>query len=181
MSLLGLLPPHYHHSPEVSEFQTAVGVEVEKAQTAAADLLLQLNVDTATWGLGLWEDAYGIPRDVTKPYDFRRSQIKSKRRSAGTTTVSMIKNVAESFSNGEVEVTEHNSEYRFDVKFVGVHGIPPSIADLSAAIDEIKPAHLAYAYIYTYITWSDVELYNHTWAGWDAMGLMWDAFEKYRE
>ena len=179
--LIDMLRPAYQNSPEVSDLQNAIGGEAQKARDACNDLLLQLNVDTATWGLGLWEDAYGIPHDVTKSYDFRRSQVKAKRRSQGTTTIDMIKNLAESYSNGDVDVIEHPEQYSFDVKFIGTIGIPPNMDDLTKAIEEIKPAHLTYIYIYVWITWDMVEAYNYTWDGWDAKGLTWDAFESYKE
>lgn len=180
MSLYEMLPPNYH-SAYVKDFQDAVDGEVEKARNAKDDLLRQLNVRTSTWGLDLWEKAYGIETDVSKSYAFRRSRIESKMRSQGITTVAMIKNVSESYSNGQVDIIERPAEYRFDVKFIGTVGIPPNMADLTAAIEEIKPAHLAYAYIYTFITWDNVEAYNHTWDEWDTLNLMWNEFEVYKE
>lgn len=181
IKLLQMLPTDYHHSTEIIDIQNALDVQSEKLRGDLNDLLQQLNIETATWGLNLWEDAYGIPHEVTKPFEYRRTRIESKMRSQGITTVAMIKNVAESFSNGEVDIIEHPAEYRFEIKFIGTLGIPPNINDLSAAIEEIKPAHLAYAYIYTYITWNDVENYNHTWDEWDAKNLTWDEFETYKE
>ena len=161
VKLLELLPPNYQHSTEIADTQNAINNEIEKACAAKDDFMLQLNVDTATWGLDLWEKAYGIITDLSKSYDFRRSRIKSKRRSQGVTTVTMIKNVAESFSNGEVEIIEYNLEYRFEVKFVGTLGIPPNMDDLTAAIEEIKPAHLAYAYIYIFVTHEQLKRFTH--------------------
>ena len=72
-----------------------------------------------------------------------------------------IQNMAQSFSNGEVEVLEDPARYHFDIRFVGSRGIPPNMDDLTAALEEIKPAHLTYAYIYVYNTygfWTDYTL-----------------------
>jgi hypothetical protein len=80
----------------------------------------------------------------------------SKLRGAGTTTKAMIQNVAESFSNGEVTILEYNFECRFEVKFVGTIGVPPNMDDLTVAIEEIKPAHLTYSYVYIYNTYGDL-------------------------
>ena len=129
---------------------------------AARDgLLEQLNVTTATWGLEAWERALGIAVDVGRPVEYRRTRVMSKLRGQGTTTVAMIKNVAESFSNGAVEVVEHPEEYRFDIKFVGTVGIPPNLDDLTAAIAEIKPAHLAYDYIILFRTHAELSGRRH--------------------
>ena len=73
----------------------------------------------------------------------------------------MIQNMAESFSNGEVAVIEDAANYHFDIKFVGTIGIPPNMDDLTAAINEIKPAHLTYAYIYVYNTHGNLAAYTH--------------------
>jgi hypothetical protein len=161
MTLLEMLPPYYQKSAEVADLQNAINAEVEKVRSAKDDLLLQLNVETATWGLDLWEKAYGIKTDVSKSYAFRRSRIESKMRSQGVTTVAMIKNVAESFSNGEVDVIEHPEKYRFEIKFIGTLGIPPNMDDLTAAIEEIKPAHLDFAYVYIYVTHRQLKQLTH--------------------
>jgi len=169
VKLTDYLPRFWDNSAEIIAIQRAMEPSMSEAWAAKDGLLEQLNVQTATWGLEYWERSLGLEVDVGKSTAYRRTRIISKLRGQGTTTVAMIKNVAESFSNGEVEVLEHPAEYRFDVKFVGTVGVPPNMDDLSAAIEEIKPAHLAYDYIIIYRTWSEVssrtwgELAAHTW------------------
>lgn len=157
MTLQEMLPQNYQHSDEITDTQKAINQETEKALSAKDDLLLQLNVETATWGLDLWEKAYGISTDVSRTYNFRRNRIKSKMRSRGTTTVEMIQNAAESFINGDAEVIEHPQNYMFDIQFDATQQIPSNLAGLTAVIEEIKPAHLAYAYAYLFLT--------RAWAG----------------
>ncbi len=159
--IFDMLPPYHKNSNEIMDLQNAFNTQIEQIQDTKDDLMLQLNVETATWGLALWEKGLAIKTDVSKQIEFRRSRIESKLRSQGVTTKSMIKNVAESFSNGVVDVDEHAAEYRFDVKFTGTIGIPPNMDDLTAAIEEIKPAHLAYTYIYTYMTHNQLKQYTH--------------------
>lgn len=161
MSLEGYLPQGFEHSPEVLSIAGGLGRGVQAAWSARDGFFDQLTLGTATWGLVWWEEALGIPTEAGKSHAFRRSRIRAKLRGQGTTTVVMIQNVAESFSNGAVDVIEHPAEYRFDVKFTGTIGIPPNMDDLSAAIEEIKPAHLAYDYIIIYRTWGQVKPY--TW------------------
>ncbi|GAD14194.1 hypothetical protein GBL_2411 [Geobacillus kaustophilus GBlys] len=74
----------------------------------------------------------------------------------------MIQNAAAAFSGGEVEVIEYPSEYRFEVKFIGVKGIPPNMAGFIDMLEQIKPAHLAYSFKYTYTVWDAVK--SLTWA-----------------
>ena len=176
-TLLGLLPRLYAASPETADLQNAFALAITEAQAVRDDYALQLDVNTATWGLSLWEDAYGIMSDAGKSDMYRRTRIISKMRGAGTTTAALIQNVAESFSDGAVEVVEKPEEYRFDVKFVG-HGIPPNMDDLTAAIERIKPAHLAYAYIYTYMVWRMLDTLKLNFSQLDALSLNWDSFER---
>ncbi len=157
MGLIDLLPDYYKNSREVIELQAAFEHWTEALKASKADLFLQFNVNSATSGLTMWEKALKLETDITKPYEFRRTRILSKLRGAGTTTKQMIKNVAESFSNGQVDIIEYNSGGRFVVKFVGTLGAPPNLNDLKASIEEIKPAHLAVTYAYRYLTISQVQ------------------------
>lgn len=169
MRLGEYLPGIWADSAEVLAIQDAIEPEVVGVWAARDGLMEQLNVATATWGLKAWERALGLDVDISKPVEYRRTRILSKLRGQGTTTVAMIRNVAESFSNGAVDVIEHPAEYRFEIKFVGTLGIPPNMDDLTAAIEEIKPAHLAYDYIIVFRTWAQAkdktwgELASHTW------------------
>jgi len=161
MSLIDLLPDYYKNSAQVVELQGAFEHWTDAMLAAKENMLAQLNVVTATWGLTIWENALGLTTDVSKPDDYRRTRIMSKLRGQGTTTKAMIKNVAESFSNGEVTILEYNNESRFEVKFTGTLGIPPNMDDLTAAIEEIKPAHLAYSYVYIYRTNAELTPYTN--------------------
>ncbi|ADQ06521.1 hypothetical protein Calhy_0784 [Caldicellulosiruptor hydrothermalis 108] len=161
-------------------FQTVYNIENDEltsVENAINDILNQCFIDTATWGLKYWEQLLNIPVDENKPADYRRSVIKSKIRGAGTITVSLIKTVAEAYSNGEVEVTENVAPYTFEVKFVGTRGIPPNLDDLKNIINEIKPAHLAVTYTFTYLIWDELDSKNLTWDQFDALGLTWDELE----
>lgn len=181
MSLIDMIPSYHKSSKYTADILQALTRQTEKLLDSKNDLLAQLNVQTATWGLELWEKALGIQINATKPLAFRRGRIESKLRAQGITTKIMIKNVAESFSNGIVDIIEHPELYLFDVKFIGSLGIPPNMDDLSAAIEEIKPAHLTYRYIYTFITWDQAEAYGHSWDEWQSKNLTWDEFETYKE
>ncbi len=107
----------------------------------------------------------------------RRAVIKSKQRGYGTVTVSLIKNVAESYANGTVEVTEQFELYQFTISFIDTRGIPPNLDDLKEVIEKIKPAHLAVIYTFTYLNWDELDAKNLTWDELDAKNLTWDEFE----
>ncbi len=151
-------PDFYAGSAEFADLQEALEPEVLALWEYRDSVLDQLSVDTATWGLRYWEQTLGIPVEAAKDLSFRRSRIKSKLRGAGITTVAMIQNVAESFSNGEVAVREFPTEFRVEIVFVGTIGIPPNMEDLTAALREAMPAHLKWDYIIIYNTWGNLKL-----------------------
>lgn len=161
MDLIGLLPDYYQNSVEVVDLQGAIQPAAAAAQTARNDMIAQLNVETATYGLDTWEAALGLKTDASKSYEYRRTRILSKLRGAGTTTIAMLKNVSESFSDGAADILEYPAEYRFEIKFAGTWGVPPNMEDLTAAIEEIKPAHLVYAFIYLFRTHGQLAAYTN--------------------
>ena len=158
--------PEYHYASEQSKaLIEALEDASAEAKAALEDVMAQFFIGTATWGLKYWEQTLGIPVESDKDLEYRRSRIKSKLRGVGVTTVAMIKNVAESYSNGEVAVTEFSKQFRLEIKFVGTLGIPPNMEDLTATLQEILPAHLEWEYAYIFNTWAVVG------------GLTWGAAE----
>jgi uncharacterized protein YmfQ (DUF2313 family) len=151
--------------------------ELHDFKSKLEEALNQFYIDAATYTLERWERELGIPVNHSKPIEFRRSVIKSKLRGSGTVTVKMIKNVAESYGNGEVEIIEDNANYAFTIKFVGIRGIPPNLNDLKTAIEEIKPAHIRHKFSYTYLIWDEQDTKNPTWDELDALNLKWDEYE----
>lgn len=150
------LPDYHYLSPDTAAIVEALSKQTEKLEAARDSLFEQFHVNTATWGLTLREKALGLETDVSSPDDWRRSRVLSKMRGQGVINTTMIANVAASFSGGEIEIIERPGDYAFDVKFVGIIGTPPNMDDLTAAIDEIKPAHLLYRYIYSYLLIRDI-------------------------
>jgi uncharacterized protein YmfQ (DUF2313 family) len=151
-AMLGNCPWYYETSRVFKSYLQASGVELDSFKEGVGEILDQFFVPTATWSLDRWEEELGLTSYAGKPDDQRRSRIISKLRGMGTITVSLIQNVAESYVYGAVEVTETPEAYGFTIKFVDHRGIPPNLEDLQAAIEEIKPAHLAVIYEFNYTT-----------------------------
>ncbi len=160
---------------EVREFRTLYSIvedEIVLLRLNIKSILEQCFIDTSAWGLALWEDSYGVKIDSNKSYEERREILKAKKRGQGTVTPKMLKETAEAFSGGEVDIIEHPEEYAFTVKFVGVKGIPKNLTDFKDMIDTIKPAHLAYDFKFTYTTWNMLYQNNLLWNNskiWDAL------------
>ena len=170
-NLIDHLPQFYKDSTEMVAMQSYLQPLIDALWRNREDLGEQLCIDTATWGLATWESALGINTDASKNISYRRERIKAKLRGSGTTTKTLIRHVAESFSNGEVDVIEYPSEYRIVIKFTGTIGIPPNLQDLTQSLREVMPAHLQWEYEYIFNIWQNIapftwgEVAAHTWKG----------------
>ena len=162
MNLMDLLPDYYKSNLTMEELQDILSTDMDNLATAFDKTINQCFVNTATDLLSRYEKIFGLQVDVSKSDEFRRERIRAKIRGTGTVTKQMIKDVASSYSNGEVEVIEDPANYSFKIKFVGTKGIPANMTDLTLTIQEIKPAHLAFEFEFTYNTWKDVE--DMTWS-----------------
>ena len=162
-NLLEYLPSFYHNSDVIKSFMESNSIEVDTLKAYIEDLSKNLYIKTATWGLDLFEEELGLVTDKSISYEERRERILAKKRGNGTTTKAMIKNTAEAFSGGEVDIIENFEEYSFIVKFVGVKGIPKNITLFKQMIEEIKPAHLSYELAFTYTTWGMIKEQSLLW------------------
>jgi len=161
MNLIEFLPDYYQANQTMEELQAILTSKIEALANDLNETIDQCFVNTATALLSRYERIHGLQVDVAKSNEFRRERIRAKIRGVGTVTKEMLKAVARSYSNGEVEVIEDPANYRFIIKFVGTMGIPANMADLILTIDEIKPAHLAYTFEYTYRTYGELTAYTH--------------------
>ena len=159
MSLITKLPSFYDNDI-TKPIQDSFTVEANLINNNVENTLNQFYVDSATYGLDKWEKMLGISKN-NFDIDTRRENIKAKMRSRGTTTVSVIKNICEAYSNGIVEIIVNYSDYSFVIDFVGTIGIPKAFAELDKTIEEIKPCHLAHSYKFNYNTHQDLANYTH--------------------
>ena len=122
--------------------------------------LNQFYVDSATYGLDYWEKMLGISKNIFS-IQTRRENIKAKMRSRGTTSIEVIKNICEAYSNGIVEINVDHNNYSFEIVFISTIGVPLSFEELDRVINEIKPCHLAHSYKFNYNTHSNLANYTH--------------------
>lgn len=173
--LMSLLPWYYKSNVTIEGLQNSIAKELGKLYYNLEDLINQLFIDTTTWGLSIYEKELRLPTNLNLSYEERREIIKAKLWGRGTTTKQMIKDTAEAFSGGEVDVIEYPEEYKFVVKFIGVKGIPRNMQGFIDMLETIKPAHLAYEFKYTYTVWN--HLTDLTWG--QANAMTWDELRVY--
>ncbi len=175
--VLGYIPAFIANQEPIKSVLTSVGQTTGTMMVDVKDVLAQCFVDTATWGLKSWEQYLEISVNESKTLSYRRSVIKAKLRGAGTTTKAKVQETAESFENGDVEVILVPAENKVQIKFTGIYGTPPNIDDFDKAINQIIPAHLLVEYLYTYLTWQQLDAAQITWADLDDAGFTWEEFE----
>ena len=159
MDLIDKLPYFYSEGiPKV--IQDSLTIERDLVNEYIKTLLNQFFIDSATYGLDYWESMLGINKNKFD-IDTRRENIKAKIRGRGTTTISMIKNLCEAYSNGEVEIIMDYENYSFIIDFVGSHGVPRAFDELDKIINEIKPAHLGYSYKINYNNHGNLSNFTH--------------------
>lgn len=155
--MLAILPDYYDHD-NTRAILDAQGKALDVYKALLLLVIDQLFIVTASgWGLDRWEKELSLPIIIGKPDADRRSRILSKLRGVGTVTINLIKSIAEAYDNGTVDIIEHPEDSYFIVKFIDPRGIPPNLADVEAAVEEAKPAHLAVEYQFTYTTWGEIK------------------------
>ena len=159
MNLINELPSFYYNTT-ANFIQDGLSSEAELVNTIVSDTLDQMFVEKATHGLDRWEKMLGIPKNNFN-LQTRRENIKAKMRSRGTSSISVIKNICEAYSNGVVDIVVDHENYSFEVHFVGSVGIPIAFAELDKTIEEIKPAHLAHSYKFRYNNHEYLSQYTH--------------------
>ena len=145
------LPERYLNSPEVGAAAGILWVLGEAFRDCVLDWLEQFTIDTATWGLKYWEQAYGVTPQITDTVEERRGRVKAKMRSPQTVTAAMLENLTDSYINGQSVVTEQPRQHKVQIQFNGDYGIPSNLESLTAALLEVLPSHVTYEYLYRYL------------------------------
>ncbi|WP_124065737.1 YmfQ family protein [Clostridium sp. E02] len=177
VDLVRYAPPFLVEVRELKSIYETEGYLVGLLEHELSDLLDQCFISTATWGLTRWEEVYGLTTNMALSYEQRREILTAKLRGQGTTTAQMIKETAETFSGGEIEVIEDNPNNHFTVRFIGIKGIPRNMSAFISMLEDIKPAHLSYSFEYRYTTWG--ELIDRSWAS--VKGFTWNNIRTLKE
>ena len=163
MSLLDKLP-YFYGKGVTKNIQDSLDIEATNINSNIEDTFNQFFVNSATWGLDSWEKMLGISKN-NFDYVTRRENIKAKMRSRGATSIKVIKNICESYSNGEVDIEVNHEDSSFIIHFIGSIGIPKAFDELDKVIEEIKPCHLGHSYKFRYNTHQYLSNYTHEHLG----------------
>lgn len=149
-------PDYYRESLVMAAIFGTVAEELAAAGADNDDIETQLNISTATWGLDIWEKTLDLVPYPDKPYSQRRERIISKLRGHGIVNKAYLEDVAESYYGGDIDITNSAATYEFTVSFISTFGVPENLDDIKAAIEDVKPAHLAVLWAFRYLLIRDV-------------------------
>lgn len=173
LNFIGHYPEH-HNNKTTNEVLKAEEIELNKEYEAIEVLKREFFLETAIESLPMWAKFAGIEDNEDLEIDIRRSNILAALKTRDITNVDVIKNIAESYTNGTCRVIENYADYSFTIEFISTVGVPRKIEEIKKSIDTVKPAHLAYSFKFRYITWGDTKNLGKPASWYKDKGLTWE-------
>jgi hypothetical protein len=153
-NLMEYLPELYKDILEFREILNVEDKELDNLKNNIKEVYNQLFLDTATTTLSKWEKDTGIT--IYNPNftdEERRSRVRGKIRGIGKIDEELIKDVVDSWTNGNVDVS---FDGKINIKFNSFYGVPDNIQSVKDAIEQIIPAHLGIKYNMKYLLIKDI-------------------------
>ena len=175
------LDPRLDEIPTFHELTEAENFEIDHIREIIDEAELNMTLSHTTESkIEDREYEFGVVSDPSKTIEQRRAVLIAKLRGQGTTTPAAVLNSAASFDFGEISIDESSTPYTVRIVFEEFRGIPPNMADFIAALEEIKPAHLVFEYVYKYNTWGDYKGFHKTIGEWEEMGMTYGWIKTYQ-
>lgn len=164
-------PRYYGDMPIATNILDREAEEFAKLNADIYDVLAQMYIETATWGLTQWERIFGLVTDTSKSYEHRREILLSRLRGVGAVSAELIESVAGAYANGDVDVTADVPTYTITITFVSNYGVPAQITELKAAVRDVTPAHLAINYEFRFYTFAELKATGIPFGALKALGI----------
>lgn len=163
----------YDNSKVMVELYEALGQEFDDINLLVDDISKQMFIQTATWGLRLWEARFNLPINENDSYIERRNKALAKLQTRVTINPLTMATIIKNICGIDTIINEWVDEYVFEVRFVSLIGVPKEIEQIQHALDRVKPAHMKYRLIFNYRTWNEIKNYGKPWGYWKMLGLTW--------
>lgn len=141
VDILKYLPAFLAKDPRFKATNDADSLEHDAIRIDLQDVIDQLYVESATWGIEKWEELVGIDADDSSSIESRREAVLAKLRKPESVTEIFLTNLINRFISDESgKVTADTSDYSVEIRFNAV-----SHEALSKIIHGVKtyiPAHL---------------------------------------
>ena len=115
-----------------------IGLELDDVKTICEDIIDQIFVNRATWGLSIWEKEYGITPLPDQTIAQRRAQI-SQMRVKKPLNPTRFEKIIKALSGVETKFIENTAKNTFQVN---LYGVVNNYDEVVRRIDKLKPAHL---------------------------------------
>ena len=139
--MINAISPIYNQSYVGLWLQEAMGREYDALWSVMNMLSAQLFPETATWGIGLWEQRYHLDQDERLPLSKRRRAIKEKIVSRGPFTPARITALIKAVLGMDSYVLENTAAHTFTI-FINTTTASEHV--VRNVLDELKPAHMSY-------------------------------------
>lgn len=137
---------YYQDSKIMQSILDTQGIEIDAIRDKIKNILEQFYVDTATWGLDLWEQFLGLPIDKNNDYKTRRAKILSRMNNRQTVTLEFVNYLINLFVADKTGyVVDYPEKYLLEIM------LPDNKITDFKALEEILniyiPAHIGWKYI----------------------------------
>ena len=146
VNILKYLPEFVQKDNDFKAVGETLSQEQERQRQQIQEIFAQMFIETATWGLSLWEELLEItPRAGANYGDRRRSILLRLQSNQVSTKEFMARLVARYTDDGKAAIEEHNEGNYFRVI---VEGIIIDKLGIIEGLEMYKPANLAYDFLF---------------------------------
>lgn len=138
--LLKLLHKLYRKDKLTLELTKTISIQLDKAEQNIKEIEKQQYLDSATWGLDIFEKELNR-KAKSKPIEQRQASIKAKWTGAGKLTLFLIQRTLQCYITGNIVVA---FQKRLIVTMQGEILQAVNLYDVAHTIGEVKPAHIGW-------------------------------------
>lgn len=146
VDILRYLPYFLSKEPTFKAANVADSTEHERMRLQIQECLEQLFLETATWGLKLWEEYCGLESDENLDYKIRRNRVLDVLNGTETVSLDFLLSLMNRYiADKSGSVVEHYDKYYIDVLIPD--GKVTSFMDLEKVLRTFMLAHLGWKYV----------------------------------
>lgn len=144
--MLSYLPADYAETPEMQAIVDNSCEHLDELSDTIDDLLNQLFIESATWGLNKWEEELDI-LPIESDLEYRRKRAISKSTNRTPANYRAIEREINRYlksPSSNVRLIEGRYAFRVSFPLVDIHLWPSK--DMKSTVEEMKPAHMKALY-----------------------------------
>lgn len=146
MRMLRAVTPIYDDDEYQLSIFNANGLIMEQVLQAVEELRNGVFIGNATWSLVYWEQLFQINPTDNQTIEQRRRNIILKMNEYFPVTRRRMESIVDTFTeNGGVAIDDERGDYIFEISLKNSGAV--DLIEMTAAIEETKPAHLDYKII----------------------------------